>query len=75
MIPATRPYEARFETEDGTDNYVQPVIAWDSEGYALVVNHSQGWLTRATDIPNFRGLVEKNGRPAPRGSSSQVSGF
>lgn len=64
MIPATRPYEARFKHEttgpDGktrTHYTEKPVIAWDKQGQPLVAD-KRGVLVAATGWTNFAGVHE-----------------
>lgn len=71
MIPTNVPYTATFRTtrpvRDGGTREVwkdRPVIAWDEDGYALVVgNHG---LVRAANLDGYEGLSE--------GSDSRVVG-
>lgn len=57
MIPATAPYVARFgEYSRAHDRIVassRPVVAWDDEGRALVVDDKRGLLTPADSYRNF----------------------
>lgn len=63
MIPATRPYDARFKkhlnANDGTTTTyydTKPVIAWDEDGHPLVVGERQ--LVRASNLPGFMDIDE-----------------
>ncbi|MFF2475117.1 hypothetical protein [Streptomyces sp. NPDC058066] len=64
MIPANEPYLARFKRED--DRLLKhaelPVIAWDDEGHALVVDLGRGILVRANSYKDFDGLAEDGAR-------------
>ncbi|MER7048341.1 hypothetical protein [Streptomyces jumonjinensis] len=67
MIPNTQPYVAisQYEstTPDGVrhvNHFEDPVVAWDDEGYPLVV--SQQGLCRASDLPHFS-MLSKVSRP------------
>ncbi|PVB44272.1 hypothetical protein [Mycobacteroides abscessus] len=57
MIAAQPDTTAYFIERDGEDevHIVQPVIAWDDEGYALIPGHD-GRLVRALDGLGFRAL-------------------
>lgn len=59
MIPAAPGYWAVFE------NAQRPVVAWDLEGYALVIDPGRGRLARAADAPSFR-WVDYPRRAAPK---------
>lgn len=60
MIPATRPYVARYEhkSANGSRSYFSelPVAAWDNEGYPLVVRSDSHCLERANTWRNFAGI-------------------
>lgn len=62
MIPATEAYTAVFrhentKTPEGRPTYSeQPVIAWDDEGNALVVDEKTGRLRAANSWANFDGV-------------------
>ncbi|WP_393063402.1 hypothetical protein [Streptomyces sp. LN549] len=60
MIPAQHPYEAHYkQEEDGRTVYSsKPVIAWDDEGQALVVDQRNGRLVPANNGRAFTGLSE-----------------
>lgn len=60
MIPAQHPYEANYRQEkDGRTVYrSKPVIAWDDEGRALVVDERSGRLVPANNGPTFAGISE-----------------
>ncbi|MET9810867.1 hypothetical protein [Streptomyces halstedii] len=60
MIPAQHPYEANYKQQvDGRTVYrSKPVIAWDDEGQALVVDERSGRLVPANDRRTFTGLSE-----------------
>ncbi|MCX4971048.1 hypothetical protein OHA98_41280 [Streptomyces sp. NBC_00654] len=60
MIPAQHPYEANYKQEaNGRTVYrSKPVIAWDDEGQALVVDERSGRLVPADSGRNFTGLSE-----------------
>ncbi|MFE7579487.1 hypothetical protein ACFU5Z_32545 [Streptomyces sp. NPDC057521] len=60
MIPAQHPYEANYQQErDGRKVYrSKPVIAWDDEGQALVVDERSGRLVPANNDRMFIGLSE-----------------
>ncbi|MCX5115413.1 hypothetical protein OOK13_44745 [Streptomyces sp. NBC_00378] len=60
MIPAQHPYEANYKQEvDGRTVYrSKPVIAWDDEGQALVVDERSGRLVPANNQRTFTGLSE-----------------
>ncbi|MER7043025.1 hypothetical protein ACIF6H_35050 [Streptomyces microflavus] len=60
MIPAQHPYEAKYKQEvDGRTVYrSKPVIAWDDEGQALVVDERSGRLVPANNGRPFIGLSE-----------------
>ncbi|WAE70649.1 hypothetical protein OUQ49_33345 (plasmid) [Streptomyces cavourensis] len=60
MIPAQHPYRARYEQEEGgrTVYRSKPVIAWDDEGQALVVDERSGRLVPANNGRTFTGLSE-----------------
>ncbi|MFE9797044.1 hypothetical protein ACFYRL_35590 [Streptomyces goshikiensis] len=60
MIPAQHPYEAKYKQEDGgrTVYRSKPVIAWDDEGQALVVDERSGRLVPANNGRAFTGLSE-----------------
>lgn len=61
MIPAQHPYEANYKQEvDGRAVYRRkPVIAWDDEGQALVVDERRGRLVPADKGGRtFTGLSE-----------------
>ncbi|MEU0990291.1 hypothetical protein [Streptomyces sp. NPDC005953] len=60
MIPAQHPYEAHYKQEEGgrTVHRSKPVIAWDDEGQALVVDERSGRLVPANNGRAFTGLSE-----------------
>ncbi|MFW3464294.1 hypothetical protein ACN24K_29865 [Streptomyces microflavus] len=60
MIPAQHPYEAKYKQEvDGRTVYrSKPVIAWDDEGQALVVDERSGRLVPANNGRPFIVLSE-----------------
>ncbi|MGW0779049.1 hypothetical protein ACWD01_36920 [Streptomyces sp. NPDC002835] len=60
MIPAQHPYEAHYkQEEDGRTGFrSKPVIAWDDEGQALVVDERTGQLVPANNGRTFTGLSE-----------------
>ncbi|WP_055558781.1 hypothetical protein [Streptomyces luridiscabiei] len=60
MIPAQHPYEANYQQEvDGRTVFrSKPVIAWDDEGQALVVDERNGRLVPANNGRTFTGLSE-----------------
>ncbi|GAA2955051.1 hypothetical protein [Streptomyces enissocaesilis] len=60
MIPAQHPYEANYkQEEDGRTVYrSKPVIAWNDEGQALVVDERNGRLVPANNGRTFTGLSE-----------------
>ncbi|MFI6530170.1 hypothetical protein [Streptomyces uncialis] len=60
MIPAQHPYEARYKQEENgrTVHSSKPVIAWDDEGQALVVDERSGRLVPANNGRTFTGLSE-----------------
>ncbi|MFD8288011.1 hypothetical protein ACFV2B_07225 [Streptomyces lavendulae] len=60
MIPAQHPYEANYkQVEDGRTVYrSKPVIAWNDEGEALVVDERNGRLVPANNGRTFTGLSE-----------------
>ncbi|GGV86832.1 hypothetical protein GCM10010294_67970 [Streptomyces griseoloalbus] len=63
MIPANRPaYVARYrhhnKATDTTHHSTKPVIAWDDDKTALVVDEKTGHLVDADSYSNFAGLHE-----------------
>ncbi|WP_228184054.1 hypothetical protein [Streptomyces anulatus] len=60
MIPAQHPYRANYQQEKGGGMVPRskPVIAWDDEGQALVVDERSGRLVPANNGRNFTGLSE-----------------
>ncbi|MFE0201248.1 hypothetical protein ACFWZS_30850 [[Kitasatospora] papulosa] len=60
MIPAQHPYEANYKHEENgrTVFRSKPVIAWDDEGQALVVDERSGRLVPANNRRTFTGLSE-----------------
>ncbi|MEW2071885.1 hypothetical protein [Streptomyces sp. NPDC007346] len=60
MIPAQHPYQADYQQEEnGRTSYrSKPVIAWDDEGQALVVDERSGRLVPANNGRTFTGLSE-----------------
>ncbi|OEV03820.1 hypothetical protein AN219_37725 [Streptomyces nanshensis] len=58
MIPANAPYEASYEHEsNGRTHYTtKPVIAWDDDGYPLVVGRDGCQLDRANGWSNFHAV-------------------
>ncbi|MEU5557948.1 hypothetical protein AB0H47_17745 [Streptomyces globisporus] len=58
MIPAQHPYRADYQQEVGgrTVYSSKPVIAWDDEGQALVVDERSGRLVPANNGRTFTGL-------------------
>ncbi|WP_327180311.1 hypothetical protein OG599_34545 (plasmid) [Streptomyces sp. NBC_01335] len=60
MIPAQHPYKAIYTQEvDGRVAFSsKPVIAWDDEGRALVVDERSGRLVPANNGRTFTGLSE-----------------
>ncbi|MFC9948478.1 hypothetical protein [Streptomyces pratensis] len=60
MIPAQHPYQADYQQEvEGRTVYrSKPVIAWDDEGQALVVDERSGRLVPANNGRTFTGLSE-----------------
>lgn len=60
MIPAQHPYEANYKQEENgrTVYRSKPVIAWDDEGQALVVDERSGRLVPADSGRTFTGLSE-----------------
>ncbi|MFR9796612.1 hypothetical protein ACL02U_12010 [Streptomyces sp. MS06] len=59
MIPASQPHEARYRHEsDGRIHYTtKAVIAWDDDGYPLVVGRDGCQLVRANGWRNFHDVV------------------
>lgn len=55
MIPAYQPYEANYKHQSGDYTYLsdKPVIAWDDDGNALVVDEKAGKLRAANSYANF----------------------
>ncbi|MFF8556605.1 hypothetical protein ACF058_27720 [Streptomyces sp. NPDC015501] len=60
MIPAQHPYEANYQQEENgrTVYRSKPVIAWDDEGQALVVDERSGRPVPANNGRPFTGLSE-----------------
>lgn len=60
MIPAQHPYQAHYKQEErGRTLFTcKPVIAWDDEGQALVVDERTGRLVPANNGRAFTGLSE-----------------
>jgi hypothetical protein len=60
VIPAQHPYEATYKQEENgrTVYRSKPVIAWDDEGEALVVDERSGRLVPANNGRTFVGLSE-----------------
>ncbi|MEU3292993.1 hypothetical protein ABZ722_11595 [Streptomyces longwoodensis] len=63
MIAANRPtYVARYrhytEATDTTYHSTKPVVAWDDDRTALVVDEKTGRLVDADSYSNFAGLME-----------------
>ncbi|MFD8956559.1 hypothetical protein ACWFRT_33555 [Streptomyces anulatus] len=60
MIPAQHPYQAEYQQVKGgrTIYWSKPVIAWDDEGQALVVDERSGRLVPANNGRTFTGLSE-----------------
>ncbi|WP_331736549.1 hypothetical protein OG426_54770 (plasmid) [Streptomyces canus] len=60
MIPAEQPYEARYKHEkNGKATYTsKPVIAWDDDGQALIVDERTGRLVPASNDGSFLGVSE-----------------
>lgn len=60
MIPARHPHEAHYKQEEGgrTVYRSKPVIAWDDEGQALVVDERSGRLVPANNGRTFTRLSE-----------------
>lgn len=63
MIPATTPFVAHFNEHarpggGRTIPTTKPVIAWDDDGRALVVDDKTGRLTRADSYKNFGGVEQ-----------------
>lgn len=56
MIPASQPFEARYRHgEKGNFHYTtKRVVAWDNEGYPLVVGRDGCQLDRANSWSNFQ---------------------
>ncbi|NJP73194.1 hypothetical protein [Streptomyces sp. C1-2] len=66
MIPATRPayvarYRHRHEASDTTHFSTKPVVAWDDNRRALVVDEKSGRLVDADSYSNFAGVMESRG--------------
>lgn len=58
MIPNTTALVAVYNDNDG-DRFQRQIIAWDSEGYALIAPATgSGFLQRAQDVRYFQGIVE-----------------
>ncbi|MGV9242643.1 hypothetical protein [Streptomyces sp. NPDC003710] len=59
MIPATRPFDARYRQANGDRTYftTKPVIAWSDDGTALVPDPKTGRLVDADSYSNFAGLI------------------
>ena len=60
MIPANKSHIARFKNDDSSfRKYSElPVIAWDDDGHALVVDAERGCLIRANRYKNFHNVEE-----------------
>ncbi|MFJ5150860.1 hypothetical protein ACIQCF_04630 [Streptomyces sp. NPDC088353] len=62
MIPASQPYVARYrqhnQATDTTHHSTKPVVAWGSDGMALVADEKTGRLVDADSYSNFAGLME-----------------
>ena len=52
MIPANRGWVAVFENDD-RPNHTKPVVAWDDNGAALILDEKLGALRPARDFTNF----------------------
>lgn len=66
MIPANRPaYVARYrhhnKATDSIHHSTKPVVAWDDDRAALVVDEKTGRLVDADSYSNFAGLMEEQG--------------
>lgn len=60
MIPASG-WDACFsaaEKDTGSIGNVLPVVAWDDDGFAMVVEPKRGGLVRARTFGNFDGIRE-----------------
>lgn len=60
MIPANPGHRARFNHDDGTHSHSKPVLAWDANGAALVLDEKHGGLRPARDFTNFNRVTEDN---------------
>jgi hypothetical protein len=58
MIPANRDWVAVFNDDHGRHSHSKPVIAWDAEGAALVLDEKRGALRPARDMANFDRVTE-----------------
>lgn len=57
MIPASPGYSASFHKTDKHMPHDLPVVAWDNDGNALVVDEAEGHLVPANRFSNFDGLT------------------
>ncbi|WP_435120733.1 hypothetical protein [Micromonospora tulbaghiae] len=57
MIPANPGYAASFKKTNKNMGNLLPVIAWDDEGHALVLDEDEGQLVRASRFSNFDGVT------------------
>lgn len=62
MIPANRGWVAVFENDD-RPNHTKPVVAWDDNGAALILDEKLGALRPARDFTNFLRVVEDDDTP------------
>lgn len=57
MIPAAQPHTACYKHQGEKHAYsYKPVIAWDGDGAALVVDEKSGRLRRASNWPNLHSV-------------------
>jgi len=67
MIQAPNDLYALYLDECHNPNYPELVVAFDHEGYAMILDMEAGLLTKASSITNFHCLRWMPAKDAPQG--------
>lgn len=63
MIAANPGHIALFKDDNGHHSHSKPVLAWDTNGAALVLDEKHGTLRPARDFANFNRVTEDDTLP------------
>jgi hypothetical protein len=60
MLECTHPLYAKLVDHTTGETIAERVVAWDDEGYAMIVDVEEGKLERAIHYQDFSGIYAKN---------------